>query len=156
MNQRNNSNLRKIRQKSAKGKTNSFVVSQLALRKARGLTGRYKFLFELWFKTKKTFLLPNGIPYKVVDSSMIHANAGEFIPGLNKPFILVSNILSPTERRSVAMHEFREWGMTAGAPEWEKIAHSRAVRQDNPTIRKTISHKVIRWKEAKETEELYD
>jgi len=70
----------------------------------------------------------------------VRETQGTFVPGLNKPLIIVSDLLNRTERQEVARHELREWKFhsdsesTASHP----ASHLRARKMENPSIQKEL------------------
>ena len=54
--------------------------------------------------------------------------------------ILVSSRLSPTERKSVAMHEFVEWSQKRSDP-MSIESHCEAVRKQDPRLLKSVTKK---------------
>ncbi len=101
---------------------------------------------RLWLAAPEVEYLPNGIPYKVIDNPTVHQIGGTFIDvfgdgGLNQPLILVSSILSPSERKSVAMHEFVEWSRRRTYNSGNQEAHVEAFKRENPRLRDSVRKK---------------
>lgn len=101
---------------------------------------------RLWLASLEVEYLPNGIPYKVIDSPTIHQIGGTFVDvfgdgGLNQPLILVSSILSSSERKSVAMHEFVEWSRRRTYNSENQDAHVEALKRENPRLRDSVRKK---------------
>jgi hypothetical protein len=102
-----------------------------------------KDLFRLWKVVNKVEHLPNGTPFKVTKALDIRLNGGAVVAGLEKPLILVSDLLSKRERLSVAQHELTEFNYR-GRPLTQRelyegkrnAGHMRAVKEENPILRK--------------------
>ena len=117
------------------------VLTRLVLRQVKGLTPWGKITFDIWRKTRRTEFLPEGIPYKVSDVALIREANGTFVVGLNKPLILVSDLLDRAERANTARHEHIEWQRRRRAEDatvpWERESHMDAKRLTNRRLTKT-------------------
>ena len=128
------------------------LIKRLFSRK-RIFSGKISFedmvVFDLWSKSKRTEWINVGVPFKVVESNhfTIKWGGGAFLGGANKPIIVVSDHYNPTERRTIAMHEYEEWKnhFNYKPPEGEeRQSHNSAKKRDNPTVRKGIEEKNIK------------
>jgi len=128
---RNNSRLSEI---------NRRMLTPLVRKRSGKLRMTQLLPFEIWRKCRRAEFLPDGTPFKVSKSMSVRETQGTFVPGLNRPLIIVSDLLNITERQEVATHELREWTRhsdsesTAGHP----ASHLRARKMENPSIQKEL------------------
>jgi len=100
------------------------------------------YLLKLWEQTERTEHMPNGTPFKVTNNQLVREAGGTFAGELNKPIIIVSDLLSAAERQAVARHELTEFEGDRGKKltDFEQAigkqtpAHDRAVKRENPLV----------------------
>jgi len=147
-------------------------LTKVVLAKSRRLDYDNKIRFTRWMESTVTEHLPEGVPYKISNHPLVRESGGMFVYGLNKPFLIVADYLSPTERQAVARHEFVEWMRLGSAEKGHSVhllvqgatgkikadelvrllkinnyAHNDAVRQDNKKLRKSVFAKLKKYAE---------
>ncbi len=91
--------------------------------------------------------MPEGVPFKVSNVLQIREAVGTFVVGVNKPLILVSDLLTKAERANTARHELIEWQRMRSAeallPTYGRESHRIAEKRTNPRLTKSSrqSHK---------------
>ena len=114
------------------------LLTRLVKRQAGSLSHFGKITYEIWRHEKRIEFLPGGIPYKVSSALQIRQAVGTFVQGVNKPLILVSDLLNEPERRNAAGHELIEWQRRRPAEDSkvsdERDSHRDAVRMTNPRL----------------------
>jgi hypothetical protein len=113
------------------------LLTPFVLARAKHLHEKQRPYFELWRKLKKVEFLQDGTPFKITNDLGVRLSACTHVMGLNKPLILVSDLLSPEERQQVAMHELIEW-THASSEATLKAAHEKAERSENPKLKESI------------------
>lgn len=109
------------------------LLTATVLKKSKFLDEHNKRRFEIWKRNRKIEFLPERIPYKVSNVYAVRIRQATYVHGVDKPLILVSDLLSRTERQEAAKHELVEW--TSRSRKSESEAHNDAVSKERPGTR---------------------